>query len=156
MTGDDFLKKAKKAALRYLGYRDRSVQEMRAYLAKKEYSVKVIDEAVDYLCGLGYLDDARFSELYATSRIQSKGIGRFRLRFELLNKGVSESLVDKVLGSLFEEVDEARLARDCAEKKMPAWKGLPVQTVKRRLAGFLGRKGFDADTVYRTVKEFLP
>lgn len=156
MTGDDFLKQAKKAALRYLGYRDRSVSEMRAYLARKDFSVKVIEEVIDYLARLGYLNDARFAELYARSRTESKGMGRFRLRYELVNKGIDEHLVEQALDALFEEVDESKLARDCAEKKLPAWKGLPPQTIKRRLAGFLGRKGFEADMVYRTVKELLP
>ncbi|QPJ60600.1 MAG: regulatory protein RecX [Candidatus Nitronauta litoralis] len=156
MTGDDIGKHAKRAALRYLGYRDRSVSEMRAYLAKKDFSVKVIDETVQYLAGLGYLDDARFSMQFSRSRIESRGMGRFRLRYELVNKGVDEHIIDQVLDTLFMEFDEFQLARDCAEKKLPAWEGLPAQTVKRRLAGFLGRKGFAAETVYRTVKELLP
>lgn len=156
MTGDDIGKHAKRAALRFLGYRDRSVSEMRAYLAKKDFSVKVIEETIDYLVGLGYLDDVRFSMQYSRSRIESKGMGRYRLRYELVNKGVDEHIVDQTLDDLFREVDESQLARDCAEKKLPAWEGLPALTVKRRLAGFLGRKGFAAETVYRTVKELLP
>ncbi len=156
MTGDDIGKHAKRAALRYLGYRDRSVSEMRAYLAKKDFSVKVIEETIDYLAGLGYLDDVRFSKQYSRSRIESKGMGRFRLRYELVNKGVDEHIVEQTLDDLFREVDESQLARESAEKKLPAWEGLPALTVKRRLAGFLGRKGFAAETVYRTVKELLP
>ncbi len=156
MTGDEPFKQAKKAALRFLGYRDRSVSEMRACLAKKDYPVKVIEETVAWLVDLGYLDDSRFAELYARSRIESKGMGRFRLRYELVNKGVDEHLIEQTLEALFQEIDETKLARDCAEKKLPTWEGLPRQTVQRRLIGFLGRKGFAGETVYRIVKELLP
>lgn len=153
---DDATGRARKAALRYLGYRDRSVYEMRRYLAGKEYPDPVMADTVDWLTSLGYLDDERFARQFAQYRIDCKKMGRFRLRHELANRGIEESLLDRVLDEVFSNVSEMDLARECAEKKMMVWKGLPEQTVKRRLAGFLGRKGFNAETVYRTVNELVP
>ncbi len=155
MTGEDLSGKARKSALRYLGYRDRSVHEMRNYLEGKGYSAPVVDGTVEYLASLGYLNDARFARTFAQYRIECKKMGRFRLRHELVNRGIAESLADSVLDEVFADISELDLARDCAEKKLRAWEGLPIQTVKRRLAGFLGRKGFNAETVYRTVNELI-
>ena len=152
---DELAGKARKAALRYLMYRDRSVHEVRTYLEGKEYPPTVVEDALQYLASLRYLDDARFARQFTRYRVECKKMGRFRLRHELISRGVEESLTDRVLDEVFADVSELDLARQCAEKKMNVWKGLPAQTVKRRLAGFLGRKGFNAETVYRTVNDLV-
>ena len=155
MESEDAFKQALRAALRYLGYRDRSVREMRDYLAGKDFSPLEVDNTVHYLLESNYLNDTRFAEQFARSRLESKRFGRFRLHRELQGKGIDEALVDRVLADLFQDVDEMDVARACAEKRQSALKGLPPQTARRRLAQFLGRKGFGADTVYRVVDEML-
>ncbi len=152
---EDGFKRALRAALRYLGYRDRSVHEMRDYLAGKDFSPLEVSKTLDYLIESNYLNDARFAEQFARSRLEAKRFGRFRLHRELQSKGIEEALVDRVLSGLFQEVDAMDLARACAEKRQSALVGLPPQTARRRLAQFLGRKGFAADTVYRVVDEML-
>ncbi len=155
MSGDEF-KRAHSAALRYLGYRDRSCQEMKAYLTRKEFSPPVIRQVIDRLEENGYLDDARFAERFAAARLEQRRLGKKRLRHELLNKGIAGSLADRVLDGLFEDVEEQALARASGLKKMQGWRGLETGKVRRRLARFLQRQGYSSDTVYRTVEELAP
>ena len=155
VSGDDS-KRARSAALRYLGYRDRTVREMRDYLERKEYSPAVVRQTLAYLQDSGFLDDARFADRFARSRVENRRFGRFRLKQELIKKGVEDAVAEQALDAVFAEVKERDLARASGEKKMQGWRGLEVRKIRQRLAQFLQRQGFSADTVYETVEDLAP
>ena len=82
------LKKAKNQALKYLSYRERSKREITQYLEKKNHSHLVIQQTLEYLENLDYIDDKRFALQWGQFKINQKKLGRNRLYLELLNKGI--------------------------------------------------------------------
>ena len=156
MPDPEELKKAQRAALKYLSYRDRSEFEIRERLSQKEFSQEVVGEAVRWLTDLGYLNDERFALNWSRYRVSTKKFGAYRLRNELSAKGITTEIIDQALRVVYSETNEGDLARTLAQKKISQLKGVDPKSKSRRLAQFLQRKGFPSDTVFKTVKQLLP
>jgi regulatory protein len=151
MPSDEDLKQARALAYRYLSHRDRSARETVDHLKKKGFEEAVVQETLRYLKEAKYLDDRRFAEHWARTRAENRQYGKYRLRQELIGKGLPNDLIDKTLDTLFETVKEIDLARAVVEKKLPSMQDLPADKRKSRLVGLLQRKGFSLDIVYKVL-----
>jgi regulatory protein len=152
---DEQLKRAKNTAYRYLTIRPRSRKELADQLQDKEFTNLMIAAVLEHVTRLGYLDDEKFAAQWAASRVRSRGFGRRRLEQELRIKGISRDIIKETLDTLFEEAPEAETARKEAEKKNKTLTRFEPDVRRRRLAGFLERKGFSSEiilTILRTVR----
>lgn len=156
MPDREELKQARSKAFRFLSYRDRSRYEVDTHLTKKGFSKSAIRQTIDALMKLNYINDERFAFSWARSRLETKQFGKNRLRQELSAKGIDPGLTDQTLSKLFSEVDELAVAQTCARKKLSSLKELDADKKRRRLAQFLQRKGFPADTIYKIVETMTP
>lgn len=150
----DDLEKTKKAALRLLAFRPRSENELKERLARKSLSAPSIDRVVADLKKDGGLDDERFAKLYALSRIQSRGLGKNRVRQELSRRGLSGAQVARAMQAL-DDVDEEALALELARRRLLSMKGLSKDVKRRRLYGVLLRRGFAGPTVFKVLGKLL-
>lgn len=147
------VKRAKDYAFKLLSYRPRSIKEIRDRLKKKDYSSKVILEVIKSLKRLKFLNDKEFAQMWVESRIKTRPMGRYRLQQELIQKGIDRDLIEKTLSSYREE-GEIKLARELAQRKLGrSYQNLDKITTKRRLYGFLQRRGFSYDTIQEVMKE---
>ena len=144
-------KKAKAHALQYLSYRDRSKLELSQYLSKKEYSPPVIQNTLDYLTEINYVDDHRFALRWGQYKINKNKLGKNRLYFALLGKGVNKETIEAILNTLYEENPEMELAAQCARKKWITLKSFEEKKKKRLLVQYLKRKGFSSDIIYQSL-----
>ena len=144
-------KKAKAHALQYLSYRDRSKWELSQYLSKKEHSPPVIQKTLDYLTEINYVDDHRFALRWGQYKINKNKLGKNRLYFELLGKGVNKETIEAILNTLYEENPEMELAAQCARKKWITLKSFEEKKKKRLLVQYLKRKGFSSDIIYQSL-----
>ena len=144
-------KKAKAHALQYLSYRDRSKWELSQYLSKKEHSPPVIQKTLDYLTEINYVDDHRFALRWGQYKINKNKLGKNRLYFELLGKGVNKETIEGILNTLYEENPEMELAAQCARKKWITLKSFEEKKKKRLLVQYLKRKGFSSDIIYQSL-----
>ena len=152
MPDPEPLKRAKAHALRYLSYRDRSKWELGQYLEKKEHSPPVIQQTLDYLTELNYINDQRFALQWGQYKINKKKLGRKRLYLELLGKGIEKDTIEETLIALYEDNPEMDLAAQCAQKKWATLKGIEKEKKKQRLAQYLQRRGFSSDIIYKSLK----
>jgi len=151
MPPDEDFKQARAIAYRYLSHRDRSTRETADHLRKKGLDDAVVQETLRYLKEANYLDDRRFAEHWARTRAENKQFGKYRLRQELIGKGLSKDIIEETLDTLFETVQEIDLARAVVEKKLPSMQDLPADKRKNRLIGLLQRKGFSLDIIYKIL-----
>jgi regulatory protein len=147
---DKLLKRAKNTAYRYLTIRSRSRSEVTQKLRDREFPPAIISSVIDYLTKLGYLNDEQFAREWAASRVRSRGFGRRRLEQELRIKGIDSDIIRGTLGTLFEDASEADIARKEADKKLKTLARFEPEVRRRRLAGFLERKGFSSEII-RTI-----
>lgn len=154
-ANDKLLKRAKNSAYRYLTIRPRSRRELADKLRDREFSDHIVDAVLEHVTRLGYLDDGKFAAQWAAGRIRGRGFGRRRLEQELRTKGISRDIIKVTLDTLFEEAPEAKTARKEAEKKLRTLTRFEPEVRRRRLAGFLERKGFSSEiirTILRTMQ----
>ena len=144
--------KALSYAYRLLNIRPRSEKELRDRLHRKGFGQTTVNDIIPLLKEKNVIDDYRFAKLWIESRMRRIPKGGILLRRELREKGVSLSVIDKALSE--EEIDEASLARDLAEKKFKTLKGLPKEKVKKKLFDFLARRGINFDTINDIITEF--
>ena len=85
-------KTAMEAASAYLTNRMRTIHELRKHLKEKEYDAAEIDETIDELISLHYLDDALYAERYYEYSREKKG-GIKRAAAELKERGVDETII---------------------------------------------------------------
>jgi len=143
---------AYRAAAVLLAARDRTRAELSRLLAAKGIAQTDAKVALDRLCEQGYLDDRRFANAWARSRLQKKPMGAHRLKQELEAKGVEEHLVREVLRDLYEEGEEAT-ARRAMAGALSRLGHLPASSRKGRVARFLQRRGFSAEVIWRLLRE---
>ncbi len=140
-------------ALRLLAIRPRSVREMRDRLARRGYEKKSIGLVVHELIELGLLDDRKFAAQWVESRMAFKPMGAARIRQELAAKGVDREIVESTLSKYREELDDQEAALALARRKMKSLQGLEPEVARRRLAGFLGRRGYAPSVINAVLKE---
>ena len=117
MPYEEESKNARRRAIRYLVYRDRSRNEIIRYLNGKKFSADAVDETLVFLESNDYINDERFAMQFGRSRIVNKKIGRLRLGLELGSKGLERKIIEETLNSLYEEYDEKKNCNVLCEKK---------------------------------------
>lgn len=144
---DKVLTRAKNAAYRLLTYRPRSRKELEDKLRDKEFSEDIIKTVIGFCAQFGYVDDTRFARQWAFSRTRLRGFGRRRIGQELRNKGIGPEIIREVFAEVFSEESEIETAKRVAGKKLNTMGSLDRETRRRRLAGFLERKGFSFEII---------
>jgi regulatory protein len=123
------------AAARSLEARPRSTAEVRARLVRLGYRLELVEQAVDRLVELGYLDDDAFARSWVDSRDRSSPRGEHGLRTELGRKGVDRAVIDSVLAERRE--DAALRAADPDEEPTTADEAAAERLLGKRLAGLM-------------------
>jgi regulatory protein len=138
-------------AYRYLGFRDRTVAEVRRHLEAKRVEPATIDGAVAELRALDYLDDARFARRFAEDRRALDAWGSDRIERKLAQAGVDGDLI---AAALAEQDAGAELAA-AIEALRRRFRLVPSSDRDReRALGFLVRKGYELDLAYDAVRAF--
>lgn len=147
----DEVERAVQGAIVFVSYRPRSEREVRDRLRKRDFSQPAIDQAIEQMRGFGYLDDQAFAEWWVGNRSEHRPRGKRLLAGELRSKGVSSDVV----GEVIEEagLDETSAALELARKRLPSLSKLDRPAQERRLAAFLGRRGFGWDVIKPVMKE---
>jgi regulatory protein len=144
-------------ALDMLEARARAVTELRRLLIKKGEPPEDVDAAIERLRTTGLLDDANFARQLTRSKALGGGHSRRRIQQELAKRGVARDVSDEAIEEVFEEesIDEPTAIERVARKKMRLLGGLDPATQKRRLFGFLARRGYNSDAIARVLRVVL-
>ncbi len=134
---------SKEAAIQLLSRRDHGQYELYQKLALKGYEEADIEAAINFCLDHNYLDDLR----YAKSQIRQhvyKGHGERRIRQELTQKRVAESVIDEAMAQ--EPQDWFELAKLSAEKK---FKGIKAKDQKEyaKQVRFMQYRGYRFDQI---------
>jgi regulatory protein len=145
--------RAKNSAYRYLTYRPRSRAEIETKLREKEFDDEIVRQVIADLVRFGYVDDQEFARLWAQSRVRLRGFGRRRIERELTNKGIDRGIIKQIFAELFDGDSEFETATLTAQKKLTTLRSVDRETRRRRLAGFLERKGFSFEIIGRVLRD---
>jgi len=139
---------AKTNAVKYIMYKPRTQYEVKNKLLKLEYDEELIEEVINELLLLEYLNDNLYAEKFIKNSQSIKPMSKNMIKYKLKEKGISDDIIQNVLRD--NEIDEIELARDLFFKKT---KGKPLDEKElNKVKGFLARKGFSLSIINKVVK----
>jgi regulatory protein len=139
--------------LRLLARRDRSVAELSARLEQAGHRPEIVGEVVSRLKALGWLDDAAYARRFAEAAVRLRRWGGRRIERELVSRGVPQEDARVASRGAVGEGGEEALAREIVMERT-AGRGTPEDpAARRRLAGWLARRGFGAGAVAAALRE---
>jgi regulatory protein len=147
---EDAREQAYQKAMRFLGYRARSVQEVRDNLQKHEIPETVIEEVLKRLQETNLLNDQEFAQAWVENRNTFRPRSRRALAMELRHKGLDDEVVQDVLDK---HVDENALALEAARKHLRKVQKLEWPEFRQKLGNFLGRRGFSYGVIAPVLRQ---
>lgn len=140
-------------ALDLLAARAYTVRNLRRKLVQREFAAEEVERAVARLVESGLLDDRKYAAEYARQKIVVGGSSVRRVRQELARKGIDAESVGGAVDALLEEepVDQEAAIERLAVKKLRSMGDLDATAKRRRVFGFLARKGYEIDDINRVL-----
>lgn len=144
-------------AVRSLSQRAQSSAELRQKLRDRAAEEGSIEEALERLREYGYLDDKRFAENFAVSRLENERFGRIRTLNDLRSRRVTGPIAGAAVDNVYKETEENALVEAYIRKKFRA---VPRETLFKEdkdLAGAyrrLIRAGFRSAIIIPVLKRF--
>ena len=99
-----------------------------------------------------YLDDQSFAETYARLRQQNEKLGERRVKQDLKQKGIHESLIAETLEARYGQTNEEALAREHLERKRlhkPENEKETARIMRRLVAA-----GFSTGVIYKILRQW--
>jgi len=148
---------AREAAISLLARRERSRAELVTALGRKSFPKPVIETVLTKLQDEGMQSDTRFAESWVNTRRRIAPRGRAALRYELHQKGITETAVNHAVEqfSRDEEREALRELIDARLQRMADPKADRAK-IKNRLLGLLARRGFAYDDIAAVLREHFP
>jgi regulatory protein len=144
---DDALGKA----LTYLAKRDRTESQVRHKLANIGIDGETVEEVLERMRELEYVNDERFAQAYAEDRRALDGWGSERISRGLRNAGIPEDLITRALAGHGRD-DELSGALEVLDRKLAA---PPADDREReRALGLLVRRGYELELAYDAIRAF--
>ena len=140
-------------ALNLLAARPYASSALHRKLIQKKYSAADADDVIRRLIDNGLLNDERFAEQYARSKMLSTGASKRRLTQDLYRKGIKGDVATNAIANVIDqdEIDPAAVIERVARKKLAQLGNLEPVVLRRRLFAFLARRGYDVDEIKRVV-----
>ena len=136
------------AAVHYLSYRPRSESELRGRLRQRGFDGDTQEAVIARLKEQGLVDDMAFAQFWKNDRQSFSPRSQWLTKLELKRKGVANDIIDQVVNAIDDD-DSAYRAALSKARSLPQ---SDYQGFRRRLGGYLQRRGFSYAVINRTVE----
>jgi len=140
-------------ALNLLSARPYAIRALHRKLIQKKYPAADADDAIRRLVDNGLLDDRKYAEEYARSKMVSTGASKRRVTQDLYRKGIKGDVATLAIANVIadEEIDTGAALERVARKKLAQLGDLEPLVLRRRLFAFLARRGYDLDDIKSVI-----
>jgi len=153
LADEDLYFKAMKRCMDFIAYRPRSQSEIDSRLKQLGVSEEIAQRVAGRLVELNLVNDAEYARMFVESRIRSRGFGRFRIKQELIQKGIESSVADATLDKLYTaENEQSQLVKLIAAAKRKYRNETDQKVQTNKITSFLVRKGFDGHAIREQLK----
>ena len=150
-TPERLEQRARNVLLHQLSRSAKSTHQLRQILEKREIPTEIAESVLLRFTEVGLIDDFAYAETIVNSRRNFKGLAKSAIKRELNEKGVPAPLVEQAIESITAE-DDLAAALDLAVRRIRQMHGLARDVRERRLAGYLGRKGYPSSIVFAAIR----
>lgn len=124
-------------------------------LVRAGYPEMIAGEVVTRLCDAHYLDDRRYAENYIRYHLQDRSL--YRVRMDLLQKGIERDLLDEVLRGYEEEHHDAAAAQELQQihrflTRKHYMPGEMTYEETARIQASLLRKGYSMERIREAIR----
>ncbi len=126
--------------------------QLAAILKKREIPDEIANAVLDRFTEAQLIDDAAFARAFVNSRISVSGKSRSVIARELKQKGVSAQDAESALSAIDAELED-QTAYSVAKKRYQQLSTLDPEVRRRRLMGFLMRRGFSSQLTSRILRD---
>ena len=147
LARSDHFHRCLNAATHYLGYRPRSVFEVRERLQRRGFDDNTIGIVIAKLKEQGLVDDMDFARFWKENRDSFSPRSQWLTKLELRQKGVAGDIIDQVI-----KIDDEDSAYRAALSKARRLSRSDYQDFRRRLGEYLKRRGFGYGVINHTIE----
>jgi len=104
-------------AARVLSARPQTISELRQKLMRRAARAADVQQVLERLKKLGYLNDQRFAESFASWRRENQGLGKSRVVRDLLARRVAPDLAKKAAEAAYSGADEIAMIEQFLARK---------------------------------------
>ncbi len=140
--------------LRLLGRRDHASFELVRKCRSKGYKENWIQEVIAQLSDKGYINNAAFAQKFAHDKFEFNNWGPYKIRAELLKKGLKEPDVRNALSDLTNENLSLRLDKLYNKHKLKFFR-YKKENRRKKIFDFFLRKGYDADIILKALPNWM-
>lgn len=151
ISKQDALKKLQ----RYCAYQDRCHQEVRSKLLDLGLYGADLEEVITDLIADNFLNEERFARSYARGKFRMKQWGRVRIKRELQQRKVSDYCIRKAMEEI-EEAEYLQTLQQVLEKRLPKVKETKPYQIRKKLADYAFRRGYEMGLAWEQVKKMVP
>lgn len=142
----------KKAAIRFLNYKQRTEKEVYRKLKSHKLSDESINKIMLFLKEFKFVNDENYAKLFVESKKLLKPEGRRTVRIKLAQKGIDKELSEKSVSENYSEEEELIKAKELYDKYRKKVRGKNEADKKQKCYRFLLSKGFTYDLINRVLK----
>lgn len=126
---------AREKAIKYIGVSKKTEYEVRQKLKRLQVTSSVIDEEMDYLKELGYIDDRDYAKSFVKQCYKMMLYSIYEIKNKLLQKGVNASIIEEELELLKDSDYELNTVEKLKNGKLKSYD-------EEKKKAYLYRRGF--------------
>jgi SOS response regulatory protein OraA/RecX len=142
------------ALLRALTRRDMSEREVRAWLSARDVAENDAEEWIERMQRLGYVDDLRMATHLVDKLVARGGKGRGVIVQKLTERGIDRGTASEAVSHLDDDSQQQQ-ATELAVARASRMGTLTDEAARRRLHGFLARRGYSSTVIREAVHHAL-
>jgi regulatory protein len=128
--------------------------ELRLKMQRKGFEPRLIDNAISRLKEQKYLDDERYCEMFINDKINISNHGVRKIKEALYYKGIDKEIIEEKIKIITSDSEEER-AYLLGGKKLSSIKEKDTRKRMAKLSNYLIGKGFEYETVNKTLRKLI-
>jgi regulatory protein len=145
----DEQRRALELAMKAMTIRERTEQELRAFLERRRLEAPVIEDALAEMVSLGFVDDAGYARRFAEDRRLLDQWGSERIAGDLARRGIDRATIENALGGI-ERGDELDAAIELLNRRYQTPFGGDRE--RDKAWRMLVRRGYESELAYEAVR----
>lgn len=126
---------AKEKAIKYIGISKKTSQEVRNKLNILKCEKNVIDDVINYLISVDYINDNEYIDAYIRQNMRLLTMSIYQIKQKLLQKGIKKDIIEEKLEILYNSDYEKRVLEKLYSKKFKNMEDIKIKK-------YLYQKGF--------------
>lgn len=141
--------RALELAMRAVNARERTEQELRAFLERHRVESPVIEDAIAEMISLGFVDDTGYARRFTDDRRLLDQWGSERIAADLARRGIDRDTIESALAGV-ERGDELQAAIDLLDRRYQTPFG--GDRDRDKAWRMLVRRGYEPELAYEAVR----